>query len=131
MVDKNIIEKFLNKNNIFAVIGASRNPEKYGYKVYKDLKEANYRVYPINPNADEILGDRCYKKLFDLPIIPDVIDTVTPPEITEECVKEALKLGINKIWMQPGSESKKAINLCKENNIVVLHGLCVMIERRR
>ena len=55
-MNEELIKEFLNKRNIFAVVGASRNPKKYGYQVYKDLKEAGYTVYPVNPNADEILG---------------------------------------------------------------------------
>jgi len=51
------IKVFLNKKNVFAVVGASRDPRKYGYQVYKDLK-CGYEVYPINPNAKEILGDK-------------------------------------------------------------------------
>ncbi|UCE16438.1 MAG: CoA-binding protein, partial [Candidatus Bathyarchaeota archaeon] len=66
-MDKELIKKFLNKGNIFAVVGASRDSEKYGYQVYKDLREAGYRVYPVNPKADKILGDKCYLNLRDLP----------------------------------------------------------------
>ena len=127
---KNLINEFLDKKNVFAVIGVSRNPEKYGSKIYIDLKKAGYKVYPINPNADEIFGDKCYSELKNLPIKPDVLDLVIPPKITEKIVEDCKKLNINKVWMQPGSESEKAINFCKSNNIKVLHGVCVMVERR-
>ena len=115
---------------MFAVVGASRDTKKYGYQVYKDLKEAGYDVYPVNPNADEILGDRCYPYLEDLPKKPDVVDVVVPPKVTEETVKTCKKLGITKVWMQPGSESETAIKFCDDNGIDVVHGVCVMIERR-
>lgn len=128
---KDIIKEALNKKNIIAVVGASTNPEKYGYKVYKDLKEAGYKVYPVNPNASEILGDKCYPNLKSLPIKPDVVNTVVPPKITEEIVKECKKIGIKKIWMQPGSESEEAINFCNKNGIDVIYGVCIMIERRK
>jgi len=130
-MNEELIKKFLNKRNIFAVVGASRNSEKYGYKVYKDLKEAGYKVYPINPNTDKILGDKCYPNLGDLPTKPDVVDVVVPPKITEEIVKTCKRLGITRVWMQPGSESETAIKFCHENRIEVVHGVCVMIERRR
>ncbi len=130
-MNKELIQKFLKKSNIFAVVGASRDPKKYGYQVYKDLKEAGYEVYPVNPNTDKILGDKCYPDLGDLPTKPDVVDVVVPPKITEEIVKTCKKLGITKVWMQPGSESKTAIKFCDENGIDVVHGACVMIERRR
>ena len=130
-IDQNLIDEFLDKKNIFAVVGVSKESEKYGNKIYFDLKRAGYTVYPINPNADEISGNRCYSKLKNLPILPDVVDIVVPPKITEKTVKECKELGIDKIWMQPGSESEVAIRFCIENDIKVLHGVCVMLERRK
>jgi len=129
-MNEKLIEKFLNKRNIFAVVGASRDPKKYGYQVYKDLKKAGYEVYPVNPNADEILGDKCYPDLGELPKKPDVVDVVVPPEVTEETVKTCVRLGITKVWMQPGSESETAMKFCDDNDIDVVYGVCVMIERR-
>jgi hypothetical protein len=125
-----LINKFLEKTNIFAVVGASRDLEKYGHQVYKDLKGAGYKVYPVNPNAKEILGDKCYPDLKDLPTKPDVVNVVVPPKVTEKTVKTCKMLGITKVWMQPGSESEKAIKFCHENGIDVVYGTCVMVERR-
>ena len=124
-----LIKEFLNKKNIFAVIGVSRNPKKYGNKVYLDLKKAGYKVYPINPNVDEIFGDKCYSSLEDLPSKPNVVDVVVPPKITEKIIRDCKALKINKVWMQPGSESETAINFCKTNDIECLYNVCVMAER--
>jgi predicted CoA-binding protein len=125
-----LIKSFLSRENVFAVVGASRNPEKYGHQVYRDLLNARYRVYCVNPNADEVLGKKCFPNLEVLPIKPDVVDVVVPPKITEQIVKTCKKLGITKVWMQPGSESEAAIKFCKENNMDVVCGVCVMVERR-
>lgn len=125
------IREFLNRKNVIAVVGASRDPDKYGHRVYRDLKEAGYKVYPVNPNAPEILGDKCYPSLESLPVKPDVVNLVVPPEVTERIVETCKKLGIMKVWMQPGSESEKAIRFCNENGIDVAHGVCIMIERRK
>lgn len=130
-MDDKLIKEFLKKDNIFAVVGVSRDPNKYGRKVYLDLKQAGYKVYPINPNVKIIDGDKCYPSLKDLPEKPDVVDIVVPPEVTKKIVQECYTLGIDKIWMQPGSESEEAIRFCKERNMKVLHGVCVMIERRK
>jgi len=130
-INQNIINEFLDKRNVFAVIGVSKNKEKYGNRVYFDLKHAGYTVYPINPNVSEVSGDRCYPRLMSLPVLPDVVDIVVPPKITEETVKECKDLGIEKVWMQPGSESDEAIRFCRENSIKVLYGVCVMLERRK
>jgi len=129
-MDEELIKAFLNKKNVFAVVGASRDPRKYGYQVYNDLKNAGYEVYAVNPNAEEILGDKFYPNLENLPAKPDVVDVVVPPKITEQIVEACKKLGITKVWMQPGSESETAIKFCEENGIDVVHGVCVMVERR-
>lgn len=130
-MDEGLIKQFLKKTNIFAVVGASKDPKKYGHQVYKDLREAGYEVYPVNPNAEEILGDKCYHDLQELPKKPDIVDVVVPPRVTEEIVKVCKELEITKVWMQPGSESETAIKFCHDNNIDVVHGICVMVERRR
>jgi predicted CoA-binding protein len=129
-MDAKLIEDFLEKSNVFAVVGASRDHRKYGHQVYKDLRTAGYKVYPVNPNATEILGDKCYPNVGSLPEKPQVVDLVVPPQVTNQIVKVCKKLGIEKVWMQPGSESETALNFCKENNIEVVHGVCVMVERR-
>ncbi len=126
-----LIREFLRKENVFAVVGVSRNPEKYGYKVYNDLKVAGYTVYPVNPHLDVILGDRCYPSLSVLPGKPDVVDIVVPPAVTDEIVRECAALGIEQVWMQPGSESGQAITFCERNGINVVHGVCVMVKRQK
>ena len=130
-MDEKLVDEFLDKKNIIAVVGASRDREKYGYRVYRDLKDGGYKVYPVNPNAAEILGDRCYPSLEALPEKPGVVDVVVPPKATEEVVKTCKKLGITKVWMQPGSESETAIKFCNDNGIDVIHGMCIMVERHR
>jgi predicted CoA-binding protein len=126
-----LINKVLDKRNVIAVVGASRNPEKYGHQVYKDLKAAGYKVYPVNPNAKEILGDKVYPDLRSLPVKPDIVNIVVPPTVTREVVKTCKELGITIVWMQPGSESKEAIEFCETNRIEVIHGVCIMIERKK
>jgi len=128
---KDITKKFLNKKNIFAVIGVSKNPRKYGNKIYKELKFAGYTVFPINPKVKKVEGDICYPSLEKLPVKPDVIDVVVPPKITEKVVKKAVKNGINKVWLQPGSESDKVIDYCKKQDVLVLHNMCIIIETRK
>jgi predicted CoA-binding protein len=130
-MDERLIASFLDKRNIFAVVGVSRDPAKYGHQVYRDLRSAGYRVFAVNPNLSEVLGDKCYPSLDALPVKPDVVSIVVPPKVTETIVETCKKLGIKKVWMQPGSESETAIKFCRENGIDVIHGVCIMIERRR
>jgi len=130
-MNTNQINDFLRKQNTIAVIGVSRNPAKYGHQVYKDLKEAGYVVYAVNPSIDEVLSDRCYHSLSELPEKTDVVNTVVPPKVTEKVVEEYKELGIERVWIQPGSESEHAIRFCEENNIKVVHDVCVMVKRKR
>lgn len=131
IINEKVILRFLDKQNVYAVVGVSREPEKFGHQVFKDLRNAGYKVYCINPKANEVLGDKCYPSLEALPIKPDVVNIVVPPKITENIVKVCKKLNIRKVWMQPGSESQAAVKYCEENGIEVIHGMCVMIERKR
>ncbi len=130
-MEQGLIESFLDKKNVFAVVGVSSNPEKFGHKVFVDLTKAGYKVFPVNPGLDDVLGVKCYRSLDSLPQVPDVVDIVVPPSVTELVLEECLRLGIKKVWMQPGSESMRALAFCKENGIEALHGVCVMVERRK
>jgi len=127
---RDTITKLLDNHNVFAVVGVSKNENKYGNKVYKDLKSAGYRVYPVNPKETEILGDQCYKDLYHLPEKPDVVNIVTPPEVTKRIVQDCKKIGIDKIWLQPGAESDEIIAYCKKNSMLCVHDVCVMMQKK-
>ncbi len=122
------VEEFLKKENAIAVVGVSANPEKWGYKVYKTLKQMFRKVYAVNPRHAEISGEKCYPDLNSLPEKPDVVITVVPPKVTEEIVRTAKELGIRKIWMQPGSESRGAVEFCRKNRIECVHSSCFVMD---
>jgi len=86
-VDEKMLEK-----KVWAVVGASDNPEKYGNLIYKKLKSRGYRVYPVNPNYETIDGDKCYKDLSSLPEVPEVIDMVVAPRHGVKVIEEAASL---------------------------------------
>src|SRR5712692_4780071 len=123
-----IIDDILSKQN-FAVVGASRSPEKFGNQVYFTLKRAGYITFPVNPNADSIDGEQVYPSLGSIRSPLDCVVCVVPPEITLETVKAAARLRAPYIWMQPGAESdaavKEAISLGMQ---VVYGGPCIMVE---
>ena len=98
-MDQKLINIFLDKKNVYAVVGASRDPAKYGHQIYQDLRDGGYRVYPINPNAKTILGDKCYPSLNNLPVKPDVVDVVVPPKIALKTAAECVKQKIDKILL--------------------------------
>jgi len=122
-----LIKEFMSKKK-FAVVGANNNPEKFGNKILKNLKHRGYEVYPVNPNEKEVEGLSCYSSLRDVPVKVDVVDFVVPPGVTEEVLKQCKELGLDRIWLQPGSESKAAIDYCHKHNLKVVHNDCVMMH---
>lgn len=124
---QDLIQEFIAQRR-FAIVGATNNPQKYGYHIFKNLRNRGYEVYPVNPRLNELEGVRCYPSLADIPIKVDVVDFVVPPKVTEQILRECKRLGLNRIWLQPGSESETAIAFCKDNNLKVVHGVCVTLN---
>lgn len=120
----------INKKFLYVVVGASNDKRKFWYKVFKNLLESGYKVKPINPNEKEILWEKVYPTLSEIKKNIDVIIFVTQPKITEIVLEEAKKLNIRKIWLQPGAESKDAIDFCKKNDIECIHDACIMITKK-
>lgn len=127
---EDLIEEFINQR-VWAVVGASTDPDKFGHQILRDLRAVGYTVYGVNPRGGEIDGQTLYPTLSDLPERPTVVDLVVPPEITEEIVRHCAQLGLKRVWMQPGSESEAAIRSCQEQGIRVVHSVCAMIEKRQ
>ena len=123
------IEEFIGKR-VWAIVGASHDPAKYGNKIARDLHNAGYIAYPINPKEGEIEGLKVYASLADLPEKPDVVDIVVPPALTEKVVRQVHELGLPRVWMQPGSESEEAVRFCEGHGIGVIHDACAMINKR-
>jgi len=122
-----LIREMLSKKT-WAVVGATDNKEKFGYKIYKKLKDCGYRVYPVNPNYNEVDGDKCYGSLKELPEIPEVIDMVVSPKIGLSTLQEAEELGIKFVWFQPGAQSEELIKYAMDRGIQVVYERCVLIE---
>ncbi len=116
---------FFNKDYTYAVVWASINPEKYGYKIVDALKSRDYKVVPINPKYDEILWVKTFSSLSSVSDKIDVVDFVTPPSLTLEILKEVVKLGIKKVWFQPWSFNDKCEQFCINNHIQYMKDFCL------
>ena len=125
-----LIQEFINER-VWAVVGASTNSDKYGHKIFRDLRAAGYIVYGVNPRGGEIEDQKLYLALSDLPQKPAVVDVVVPPAVTEEIVRQCAEMGLERVWMQPGSESEAAIRLCHEHGIRVVYNACAMMRKRQ
>lgn len=126
MTSKKLINEFLSEKNI-AIVGVSRSGKRFGYTLFKDLKTKGYNVYPVNPNAALIDDEKCYPSLLALRGKVGAAVLVVPPFATKEVVRDAYSAGINKVWMQLGSESEEAITFCEESGIDVIHNECVLM----
>ena len=119
---KNIREKEI------AVVGVSEREEKFGFRIFRDLMKSGFNVQGINPRDGEVLGKKIYKSLKELEKIPDLVITVVQAQVTERIVEECYELGIKEIWMQPGSESKNAIEKARAYGIMVTYNTCFMVH---
>jgi len=126
MNTKKSVDDFLSQNKL-AVVGVSRNRKKFGNVIYRELNKKGYTVYPINPNAAEIEGNKCYPNLFSTPEQVDGVIINVPPSKTEAAVKDVKKTGVKRVWMQQGSESDEAINYCNENEIDCVSNECILM----
>jgi len=128
---KDAATQFLASRRI-AVTGVSRAPEGHGGNVvYRRLRERGYEVYAVNPNADQVEDDPCFR---DLRSIPDGVDAVvigTRPDAAEETMRECAELGIGKVWMHrsfgTGSVSGAAAGYGRERGITVIDGGCPLM----
>lgn len=121
------IEKFL-AAPAFGVAGASTSREKYGNKVLRCYLQHDRKAIPIHPREASIEGVRCVAGVADLPPEVKSLSIVTPPQITEQVVEQAIARGIENVWMQPGAESPKAVARCREAGVnVIADGTCLLV----
>jgi predicted CoA-binding protein len=116
-------------NKRVAVTGVSREPKTHGSNVvYQRLRERGYDVFAVNPNAEEVEGDRCYHDLRSIPGGVDAVVIATRPEVAEQTMSECADLGIKHVWMHRGpgggSVSEEAADYGREHGIAVIDGGC-------
>ena len=112
-----------------AVTGVSRHPKDHGSNVvYKRLRDRGYDVFAVNPNADEVEGDRCHHDLRSIPGGVEAVVIATKPETAEETMRECAELGIKHVWMHRGpghgSVSDAATDYGRQHGIAVIDGGC-------
>lgn len=123
---KRTIEEFLSQK-IIAVVGVSRNKDKFGNAIYRDMKTRGYKVFAVNPNADMVEGDRCYAGLGALPEKPDGVILVLPPRQTLQVIEEIANIGIRYVWLQQGADSPEAERRCRELDLKFVSGECIFM----
>ena len=126
-----VLEKLKEENTSIALIGASNDRNKYGNKIYRDLRNKGYNVTPINPKEEKIEGDRAYTSIEEMKELPDIANFVDPPPVAIKIAQNITNLGIKHLWFQPGSESKELEDWLKNTDgIEYLINACIMVETR-
>ena len=126
MMTKASIDQFLEQKAI-AIVGVSRSGKKFGNAVFRELKEKGVDVVPVNPNADEIEGSRCYHDVTALPAEVTGIVLVVPPDESLKVLHQLEGTNIKHVWFQRGSHSDEAIEYCAAHDLETVHGECIMM----
>ncbi|MBW6461939.1 MAG: CoA-binding protein [DPANN group archaeon] len=121
--------QMINKDYIYALVGASADQNKYGFKILKNMTDAGFKITPVNPKSQDILNLKTYKSITDIKEKIDVVIFVVPPNITENILKQVHTTKINNVWFQPGSENETTLKYCKKNKINYVNNLCIMVEK--
>tara|TARA_B100000686_G_scaffold300369_1_gene334838 strand:- start:2209 stop:2592 length:384 start_codon:yes stop_codon:yes gene_type:complete len=126
-----VLQKLEEKNVKIALVGASNDKSKFGNRIYRDLKNKGYNVVPINPKDEKIEGDKAYTSIEMMEDLPDIVNFVVPPPIAMKVAQNAVELGIEYLWFQPGSESDEIEYWLKNTDgIKYLINACIMVETR-
>ncbi len=121
------INEFLSFQPI-ALVGVSRNPKKFGYTAFKELKEKGMSIIPVNPETDEIMGEKSYSDVSKLPAEVKAIIIMTKKEKTSGVVKEAREKGIKQIWIQQMAETREVLDDLKDSDINYITGECILMH---
>lgn len=130
---RNELRSLLGEARVIAVVGISSKEWRPSYEVASYLQDNGYRIVPINPNETEVLGERAYPSLLDIPddIRVDVVDVFRRPEHTPDVARDAVKIGARLLWLQEGIVSEEAARIAQEGGLDVVMGVCIKKVRQR
>ena len=114
-----------------AVVGLSSDPHRDSYDIAAYLQERGYRIIPVNPTEDEVLGERAYPTLLDVPEKVDVVDVFRRAEHTPEVARQAVDIGARTLWLQSGIVNEEARRIASEAGLDVIMGVCIRTAKRK
>jgi predicted CoA-binding protein len=118
-------ETIVREARTVAVVGLSNDPEKDSNEVGSYLKEQGYRIIPVNPKEEEVLGERAYETVEQIPEQVDVVDVFLPPEKTPEIAEDAVQASARVLWLQEGIENPEARRIAEEGGLAYVENRCV------
>jgi predicted CoA-binding protein len=114
-----------------AVVGLSSNPERPSHRVTAYAQSAGYKIIPVNPNEREVLGEKSYARLEDVPAKIEIVDVFRRAEDVPPVVESAINVGARVVWMQLGIENAEAAERARAAGLIVVEDACIMVEHRR
>lgn len=125
------ITELLASAKTVAVVGLSSKPHRASFGVAEYLQESGYRIIPVNPNEAEVLGEKCYARLEDVPEKIDIVDIFRRSELVPEIVDAAIRIGARAIWMQQGVEDEPSAARARNAGLFVIMDRCIAQEIHR
>lgn len=125
------VDEILEKSRTVAVVGISNKEDRPSFQVAKYLKEHGYKIIPVNPRLEEILGEKAYRSLKDIPEPIDVVDIFRRPEAIPPVVDEAIDAGAKVVWMQLGLAHNESACRAEEKGLKAVQNKCMKIEHSR
>jgi uncharacterized protein len=126
-----IVERILTTYDTITVVGASRAPAKAAHYVPAHMQQHGWRIVPVNPHADKILGERVYRTLADVPEQVGLVDVFRPSEVTPDFARQAVAAGATALWLQLGIASAEARAIAEDAGLLYVEDRCLIIEQRR
>lgn len=114
-----------------AVVGLSENPGKPSHYVSEYMQRHGYKIYPVNPSIEKVLGEKSYASLTELPVKPDLVNVFRLPAVIPSIVDEMLTLGLTNLWVQQGIVNLDAAEKAEAGGVKVVMDRCIMVEHRR
>lgn len=121
------LKEILQNAKTIAVVGLSDNPERTSYQISKEMQSLGYKIIPVNPNVDEVLGEKAYRSLEEVEEDIDVINVFRRSEHLLSVAEDAIKTKSNIFWAQLGVSDEKAYKLLKEHGFTVIMDLCIKV----
>jgi predicted CoA-binding protein len=122
--DADLKQLLVNATTI-AVVGASSNPDRASYGIMQQLQKVGYRVIPVNPRETEILGERAFGSLAEIPGPVDIVDVFRRPEDTPAIADEAVAIGAKALWLQTGIANEEAAARATAGGLAVVMDACI------
>ncbi len=130
-IDPGAIRRVLSTTKTIAIVGLSPKPERPSYFVGTYLQYEGYRIIPVNPRADVILGEKAYPDLLSIPEPVDMVDVFRNPDDCPEIARQAVQIKAKTLWLQLGIVSFEAARIAEEGGLTVIMDRCVKIEHGR